>query len=95
MHRDGDWQGDVGRLITDGALDVVPGAPRVYRLAGAPGDPDRDPVRARWLQLGAAAEPMTRLRTHDLLRRLKPRNHAFEVCGWIDCAKVNFSQETV
>jgi hypothetical protein len=56
---------DIGRLIVDGALEAVPGAARVYCLAGAPVDPDLDPVRAVWLQLGNAAEPAARLREPD------------------------------
>lgn len=56
---------DVNRLVADGALEVVPGGARVYRLAGAPVDPDRDPVRAVWLQLGEGAEASARLRVPD------------------------------
>lgn len=56
---------DVARLIADGALEDMPGAARVYRLAGAPVDPDRDPVRAAWLQLGDITDPDHRLRAPD------------------------------
>ncbi len=56
---------DVNRLVADGALEVVPGGARVYRLAGAPVDPDRDPVRAVWLQLGEGGEASARLRVPD------------------------------
>ncbi len=56
---------DVARLIADGVLEPVPGAARVYRLVGAPPDPDRDPVRAAWLQLGDARPASSRLRTPD------------------------------
>jgi hypothetical protein len=56
---------DVARLIADGALEDVPGAARVYRLAGAPVDPDRDPIHAAWLQLGGSSDPDSRLRTPD------------------------------
>ncbi len=56
---------DVNRLIADGALEAVPEGARVYRLAGAPADPDRDPVRAVWLQLGDGGEPSARLRVPD------------------------------
>lgn len=45
---------DVARLIADGALEPVDGAARVYRLAGAPPDPELDGIRAVWLQLGDA-----------------------------------------
>lgn len=45
---------DLNRLVDDGTLEPVPGAARVYRLTGAPEDPDQDPVRAVWLQLGGA-----------------------------------------
>lgn len=43
---------DLNRLVKDGTLGPVPGAARVYRLTGVPQDPDQDPVRAAWLQLG-------------------------------------------
>ena len=43
---------DLNRLVKDGTLGPVPGAPRVYRFTGVPDDPDQDPVRAAWLQLG-------------------------------------------
>jgi hypothetical protein len=43
---------DLNRLVKDGTLAPVPGAARVYRLTGVPEDPDQDPVRAAWLQLG-------------------------------------------
>ena len=43
---------DLNRLVQDGILEVVPGAARVYRLTGVPDNPDQDPVRAAWLQLG-------------------------------------------
>ena len=56
---------DVGRLIVDGALEVMPRASRVYRLAGAPVDPDRDAVRAVWLQLGGSGAAAVRLRAPD------------------------------
>lgn len=43
---------DLNRLIDDGTLAVADQAARVYRLTGAPEDPDLDPLRAAWLQLG-------------------------------------------
>jgi hypothetical protein len=45
---------DLKRLIDDGTIVVADQATRVYRLAGAPEDPERDPLRAAWLQLGGA-----------------------------------------
>lgn len=45
---------DLTRLIGDGVLAVAHPAARVYRLTGAPEDPDLDPLRAAWLQLGNA-----------------------------------------
>jgi hypothetical protein len=45
---------DLNRLIGDGVLAVTDAAARVYRLTGAPEDPDLDPLRAAWLQLGNA-----------------------------------------
>jgi hypothetical protein len=56
---------DVNRLVADGAMEVVPGGARVYRLAGAPVDPDRDPIRAVWLQLGDGEEASARLGVPD------------------------------
>jgi hypothetical protein len=43
---------DLNRLVKDGTIEPVHGAARVYRLTGVPEDPDQDPVRAAWLQLG-------------------------------------------
>lgn len=45
---------DLNRLIADATLATVAGAARVYRLTGVPEDPDQDPVRSAWLQLGGA-----------------------------------------
>jgi len=45
---------DVNRLVDDGTLAVVDQAARVYRLTGVPEDPEFDPLRAAWLQLGGA-----------------------------------------
>jgi len=45
---------ELNRLVGDGTLDAVAGAARVYRLTGVPEDPDLDPVRGAWLQLGGA-----------------------------------------
>jgi len=45
---------DLKRLIDDGTLVVADQATRVYRLSGAPEDPERDALRAAWLQLGGA-----------------------------------------
>jgi hypothetical protein len=56
---------DVARLISDGALEPVDGAARVYRLAGAPADPELDGIRAVWLQLGDARPGSARLRAPD------------------------------
>ncbi|NMO54831.1 hypothetical protein HH310_27060 [Actinoplanes sp. TBRC 11911] len=43
---------DLNRLVDDGTLALADQATRVYRLTGAPEDPDLDPLRAAWLQLG-------------------------------------------
>jgi hypothetical protein len=56
---------DVARLVADGVLEPVAGGARVYRLVGAPPDPDRDPVRAAWLQLGDGRPASSRLRVPD------------------------------
>jgi hypothetical protein len=45
---------DLNRLVDDGTLTIADQATRVYRLTGAPEDPDLDPLRAAWLQLGGA-----------------------------------------
>lgn len=45
---------DLSRLVGDGTLEPVASAARVYRLTGAPEDPDLDPLRAAWLQLGGS-----------------------------------------
>lgn len=45
---------DLNRLLHDGILDPAPDAARVYRLSGAPADPDMDGLRAAWLQLGGS-----------------------------------------
>jgi len=47
---------DLNRLVDDGTLAIADQATRVYRLTGAPEDPDPDldPLRAAWLQLGGA-----------------------------------------
>jgi hypothetical protein len=56
---------DVARLISDGALEPADGAARVYRLMGAPPDPDLDGIRAAWLQMGDARPGSARLRPPD------------------------------
>jgi hypothetical protein len=55
----------IARLVGDGVLEPVAGAVRVYRLVGAPPDPDREPVRAAWLQLGDERPGSGRLRAPD------------------------------
>lgn len=45
---------DLNRLVDDGTLAIADQATRVYRLTGAPEDPDLGPLRAAWLQLGGA-----------------------------------------
>jgi hypothetical protein len=45
---------DLNRLVDDGTLAIADQATRVYRLTGTPEDPDLDPLRAAWLQLGGA-----------------------------------------
>src|ERR1039458_8848695 len=48
---------DIGRLLADGALELVEGAARVYRLAGWPPDPAPGPPR----RVGAPTPPRTPL----------------------------------
>lgn len=55
----------VARLVADSVLEPVGGAARVYRLVGAPPDPDREPLRAAWLQLGGERPGSDRLRLPD------------------------------
>lgn len=82
---------DLNRLLGDGTLEAVPGAARVYRLTGVPEDPDQDPVRAAWLQLGGGRLWDERIRDVDAvvshrsaahvrsLGDLIPRVHEFYV----------------
>lgn len=82
---------DLNRLVDDGTLETVPDTARVYRLTGVPDDPDLDPVRAAWLQLGGPRMWEERLRDIDAvvshrsaahvrgLGDLIPRMHEFYV----------------
>ncbi len=54
---------NVNRLVTDGALERI--APGVYRVVGAPPDPDLDGLRAAWLQLNPAPVTEERRRQPD------------------------------
>lgn len=56
---------DMARLVADGTLEQIEGAARVYRLVGSPPDPELDPLRAAWLQLGGAQPAAQRLRNPD------------------------------
>jgi hypothetical protein len=82
---------DLNRLVKDGTLEPVPGAPRVYRLTGVPEDPGQDPIRAAWLQLARGRLWAERVRDVDAvvshrsaahvrsLGDLIPRVHEFYV----------------
>lgn len=82
---------DLNRLVEDGTFEPVSGAARVYRLTGVPDDPDQDPVRAAWLQLGKGRLWEERVRDADAvvshrsaahvrsLGDLIPRVHEFYV----------------
>ena len=82
---------DLNRLVEDGTFEPVSGAARVYRLTGVPDDPDQDPVRAAWLQLGRGRLWEERVRDVDAvvshrsaahvrsLGDLIPRVHEFYV----------------
>jgi hypothetical protein len=82
---------DMARLVADGTLEQVTGAARVYRLTGSPPDPELDPLRAAWLQLGGAQPTAQRLRNPDAIAShrsaavalhlgdLMPRTHEFYV----------------
>lgn len=58
---------DLNRLVNDGTLAVADQAARVYRLTGAPEDPDLDPLRAAWLQLGGARMWHERITVPDVV----------------------------
>ncbi|MFD0518526.1 type IV toxin-antitoxin system AbiEi family antitoxin domain-containing protein [Paractinoplanes durhamensis] len=58
---------DLNRLVDDGTLAIADQATRVYRLTGAPEDPDLDPLRAAWLQLGDAQSWQERTTAPDLI----------------------------
>lgn len=58
---------DLKRLVDDGTLTVADQAARVYRLAGVPEDPDLDPLRAVWLQLGGEKSWQERTATPDVV----------------------------
>lgn len=82
---------DMARLVADGTLEQIERAARVYRLAGSPPDPELDPLRAAWLQLGGAQTASQRLRNPDAIAShrsaaaalrvgdLLPRVHEFYV----------------
>jgi hypothetical protein len=58
---------DLKRLVDDGTLAIADQAARVYRLTGVPEDPDLDPLRAAWLQLGGAKSWHERTAAPDLV----------------------------
>jgi hypothetical protein len=58
---------DLNRLVNDGTLAIAHQAARVYRLTGAPEDPDLDPLRAAWLQLGGARPCHERITVPDVV----------------------------
>lgn len=56
---------DLSRLVQDGTFERIEPGAQVYRLTGSPPDPDLDPLRAAWLQLGAGTPTAQRLRVPD------------------------------
>ena len=56
---------DLARLANDGILVPAADAARVYRVASTPEDPDIDPLRAAWLQLGGGRTWEERMRGID------------------------------
>lgn len=82
---------DLARLASDGILVPAADAARVYRVAGAPADPELDSLRAAWLQLGGSLTWQERYHEMDAvvshrsaaqLRRfgdIIPRAHEFYV----------------
>lgn len=67
---------DLNRLVTDATLEPMPGAARVYRLTGAPGDSDLDPLRAAWLQLGGPKMWEERIANPDAVVSHRSAAHA-------------------
>ena len=58
---------DLNRLVEDGTLALAHPAARVYRLTGAPENPDLDPLRAAWLQLGGEKTWSERISAPDVV----------------------------
>lgn len=67
---------DLNRLTDDGILEPIAGAARVYRLVGAPADPDLDPLRAAWLQLGGSKTWDERIADADAIVSHRSAAHA-------------------
>jgi hypothetical protein len=67
---------DLNRLIADGILDRVDDADGVYRLTGAQEDPELDPLRAAWLQLGEGRSWSERVRRIDAVVSHRSAAHA-------------------
>lgn len=67
---------DLNRLVDDGTLESIYGAPRVYRLTGAPEDPDLDGLRAAWLQLGGSRTWEERIAEPDAVVSHRSAAHA-------------------
>jgi hypothetical protein len=70
---------DLNRLVDDGTLAPADQAARVYRLTGAPEDPDLDPLRAAWLQLGGAKTWSERIRAADAIVSHRSAAHLREL----------------
>jgi len=58
---------DLNRLVSDGTVAVANEAARVYRLTGAPEDPNLDSLRAAWLQLGGTRSWHERVTDPDVV----------------------------
>ena len=67
---------DLNRLIDDEILETIDNAPRVYRLTGAPADPDLDGLRAAWLQLGGSKTWEERIVNPDAVVSHRSAAHA-------------------
>lgn len=67
---------DLSRLVDDGIAERVLGAVGVYRLVGAPEDPEMDPLRASWLQLGGSKTWDERLAAPDAVVSHRSAAHA-------------------
>ncbi len=70
---------DLSRLVSDGILEPVPDAARVYRFTTGPEDLELDSLRAAWLQLGGSRTTEERLREPDAVVSHRSAAHALDL----------------